>query len=167
MFLQLPSKGVEINDVALSLYGLVRHLLPHIDVVGAQRLLTLCNSLFRALHLRHDDHGRLCAADRSHSLRLATLWPQVVEVLGLYARHEEMSLFAPDVAHEVLGDGNLRLRLLAQRYADGVADTIGKECADSHGTFDASVLALTRLGYTEMEWVVHVLAIHLRYQQAY
>ena len=72
-----------------------------------------------------------------------------------------------DIVDEVARNGYLRFRLLAQTHADGVADAVGKQCADAHRTLDASVLAFACLGDAEVERVVHVGVVHLGDEQAH
>ena len=46
--------------------------------------------------------------------------------------------------------GNLVFWFLAERYADGVADTLGEQGANTYGTLDASVFAFASFGHAEM-----------------
>ena len=50
--------------------------------------------------------------------------------------------------HQLSCHGNLGLRLLGKGDADGVADTLGEQCADAQCTLDAPVLTLASLGDT-------------------
>ena len=65
------------------------------------------------------------------------------------------------------GDGYLSLWFLGERHADGIANAVGEQRPYAHGTLDTSVLAFARLGHSEMEWIVHILLVHLTDQQAH
>ena len=62
---------------------------------------------------------------------------------------------------------NLSLGFLGERHSDGVANAVGKQCTNTHGTLDTSVLTLTGFGHSQMERIVHVLLVHLAHQQAH
>ena len=72
-----------------------------------------------------------------------------------------------EVVDQLSGHGYLSLGFLGERHADGVADAVGKKGSDAHGTLDAAVLALTRLGHSEVERVVHVFAVELCHEQSH
>ena len=69
--------------------------------------------------------------------------------------------------NELTGHGNLALRFLGERHADGVADALGEQGANADGTLDAAVLALACLCDTEVKRIVHILLIHRLDKQTY
>ena len=60
---------------------------------------------------------------------------------------------------------NLAFGLLAQTYADGVANAVNKQGADTHGTLQTTVLALSGLRYTQVQGIIHSLLLHLLAEQ--
>ena len=72
-----------------------------------------------------------------------------------------------DVVNQFARHGDFKFRLLAQRHAHGVADAFGEQCADAHSRLYAAVLAVASLGHTEMQRIVHVLAVHFRHEAAH
>ena len=72
-----------------------------------------------------------------------------------------------DALHQFSGYRYLTLRLLAEAYADGVADALGQQCANAYSTLDAAVLTFAGLGDTQVQRIVHILAVHLLDQQPY
>ena len=69
--------------------------------------------------------------------------------------------------YQFTGNGNFAFRLLAERYADGIANALSEQSANTHSTLDAAVLAFTGFGNAEMQGVVHVLSIHRLHQQTH
>ena len=69
--------------------------------------------------------------------------------------------------HKLTSHGDFLLGSLGKAHTDGVADALGKQGADAHGTLDASVLALACLGNTKVQGEGHALPVHLLYQQAH
>ena len=72
-----------------------------------------------------------------------------------------------DVRGQFIGHRDFCFGRLRKRHTNGVADAIGQECTDTHGTFDASVLAFAGFRHTEVEREVHFLAAHRVYEQAH
>ena len=64
-------------------------------------------------------------------------------------------------------NGYLCLGFLRERHSDGVSNTVGKQCSNTHGTLDTSVLTLASLGHSEVEGIMHVLLVHFAHQQAH
>ncbi len=117
-----------------------------------------------AMYLRDDDHGRLRATDVSYRQGLAPLWVQVVEILRWSSGYEDVALLPSHIAHKMLCNGNLGLRLFAERHAYGVSEAVCQQRTDTHGTLDAPVFTLSSLCHTKMKRVVHVLSVHLGHQ---
>ena len=80
---------------------------------------------------------------------------------------KDMSRLATDIVDEVTCHGDLCLGLLGERHTHGVTDAVGKQCTDTHGTFDSSVLTLTGFRHTEMERIVHILFVHRLNEQTH
>ena len=68
---------------------------------------------------------------------------------------------------QLTGYGNLALRLFGERHADGVANTLRQQGADTYGTLDAPVFALASLCDTQMQGIVHILLVHGLDKQTY
>ena len=164
---RLAGVGVEVDDVFLSVAAVLGQISTAIDVVGGHIGVELHALCVVVLSKRSNHDGRVRAADASCSACLATLGAHPREVLRLGSGHEGVSGTLRDIVDEVACDGYLRLRLLAQTHADGVADAVGKQCADAHRTLDASVFALASLGHAEVERIVHVSLVHLGDEQAH
>mmetsp|Transcript_64549 Transcript_64549/g.172127 ORF Transcript_64549/g.172127 Transcript_64549/m.172127 type:complete len:546 (-) Transcript_64549:20-1657(-) len=60
----------------------------------------------------------------------------------------------------------LLLGVLGKRHSDGVAQAVGKQGADTDGRFHAAVLALARLGDTQVEGVIPTEAVLLSSEEA-
>ena len=58
--------------------------------------------------------------------------------------------------HQVLRHRNLVYTVLGQTHPDRVPDAVRKQRTDADGTFDPSVLAITRFGHTEMDRIVPI-----------
>ena len=78
-----------------------------------------------------------------------------------------MSLVFYDIVNQVAGNWYLCLWFLAERYAYGVTNAIGKQRTYSHSTLYPAVFALTGFRNTEMEGIVHALRVHLTDKQTY
>ena len=68
--------------------------------------------------------------------------------------------------HQCLRHGDLRLGLLGERHADGVAQAVLQQGTDAGGALDASVLAVAGLGDAEVQRVIPAQLHHAVYQQA-
>ena len=83
--------------------------------------------------------------------------------LGLFTQGSALC----DGIDEFAGHRDLALRLLAQRYAHGVADTFRQQGTDTDSTLDAPVLALTGFSDAEVQRIVHILLVHRLDEQPY
>ena len=90
-----------------------------------------------------------------------------VEARSLGSGDEAVAGAGGEVVDQLSGHRYLSLGLLGERHADGVADAVGKEGSDAHGTLDAAVLALSGFGDAEVEGECHALAFHGFDEQAY
>ena len=154
-------QGVEVGDVHLLGVYLPGHGAADVDVVGA------LVGVGRLGHHAGDDHGHMGCADIGSSHGGAARRVEPVEARGLGSGDEAVAGAGGEVVDQLSGHGYLSLGLLGERHADGVADAVGKEGSDAHGTLDAAVLALTRLGHSEVERVVHVFAVELCHEQSH
>ena len=77
-----------------------------------------------------------------------------------------MVLAARHIVYQLAGHRYLGLGSLAQRYADGVAQSVGQQGTDAQGRLDASVLAIACLGHAQVQGEVHAFLFHDSHQQA-
>ena len=163
--------GVEVNDIPLPRPALLRQLLPHIHIVGAHVGIVVTPGQGILLpstgHDRCDDHRHLSAADVQHRACLPAFGLHPIEVGTCPGRYRCVSTSLADIFHQMSGHGDFGFRFLAQRHTDGVADAIGQQCADAHGTLYPAVLALAGLGHAQVQRIVHALALHRGHQQAH
>ena len=71
-----------------------------------------------------------------------------------------MSLTRADVFNQFLRHRHLQLRVFAQRHANGVAHTLGKQRANAHSALYSAVLAVASLGDAQVQRKVHIFGIH-------
>ena len=77
-------------------------------------------------------HRQVVAADILHGNSGAALRRYPVELVVYPAWDKRMAGTLHDIVHEMARHRNLSLRLLAERYSYGVADTVGKQRSDTH-----------------------------------
>ena len=73
----------------------------------------------------------------------------------------------PDIVYQVTGHWYFGFGLFTERHAHGVANAVGQQGTNAHGTLDATVFALSSLGHAEMKRIVHVFLFHLAHQKAH
>ena len=69
--------------------------------------------------------------------------------------------------HQFFRNWDFALGLLGEGDADGVANALGEQGTNADGGLDATVLALTCLGDTEVQGIVHVFTVHGLDKQAH
>ena len=164
----------EIHDILLVGRTILWQILTHIYIVGNEVGISRCSSgiIIRCSsrivgQLRDDDHGHVCSADILYGISGSTLRTEPVELRRCLGRNHHVSGTSGDIVNEMACHWYLSLGFLGERHSYGVANAVGKQCTNTHGTLDTSVLTLTGFGHSQMERIVHVLLVHLAHQQAH
>ena len=157
--------GIEVNDVFHSLDAVFGQFRSAVYVVGRG----VCAEAVGCLFARsvHNHHRHAVASHVSNGCRGAALGVKPVERRCLSAGYEHVSGAARHVIYQMSCHGNLGLGLFAERYAYGVAYSVGKQRAYSDGAFYASVLTFAGLCHSEMQRIVHVFSVHAADEQAH
>ena len=163
VLLALPRHSVDnvagIGDAAVGR----RELRATVDVVGTQGAHGIA-----AIEPGRDDNGHMGAPDIGYGTRGTAHGTQIVEGGTRLSGNERMTRAgAGHVGGQFVGNGDFALGLLAQRYAQGVADAVAKQGTDAQRALDAAVLALAGLGHAEVQGEVHALALHHVAKQAH
>ena len=155
----------EIHNVFLVGRTLGGKVLANVDIVGGEVGIEL--HLRRCRKLCDDDGRHVGAADILHRVSGTTLGAEPVELGRSLGGNHHVAVALCDIVNQMTCHGNLCLGLLGERHAYGVAYAVGEQCPYAHGALDASVLALAGLGHSQVQWIVHVLLVHLAHQQAH
>ena len=92
---------------------------------------------------------------------------QIVKLRCRRARDKIVAGTADNVRSKLIGHRDLALGLFTERYAQGVADTVGQESTDAGSALYASIFALTGFGDAEVQGIVHPLGLHGVAKQAH
>ena len=170
---------VEVDEVTLCALHLFGHVSATIDEVGLL-VGTVSEGIGAYVTVmscrRCNDHRHVGAADRQDvALGIGHLdgacgaarWTKPVKLRVLCSGYEHVARVLADILYEMFSHRNFCLRLLAQAHAYGVANAVGEQCSNAHGTLYASVLALTGFGHAEVEGIVHVGLVHLADEQTH
>ena len=80
--------------------------------------------------------------------------------IALWVQNCKLARACCKVVNDHICYGNLILRCLGERYADCIANAVGKQCANAHSTLYATLNAISSLCYAKVNRVVHTLCLH-------
>ena len=163
--LALPQ--VSVHQIASASHALVLagQAAPHINVVG--RGLAVGSRVRLVVEACGYDHRHIVATNVANRSGAAARRIFVVELRGLLSRNFGVSGASHHIFGQFVSHRHLHLGSLAQAYAQRVANAVGQQCANAHGTLYASVLALAGLCHAKVQRKVHVLHAHHAAQQAH
>ena len=118
-----------------------------------------------SIHAVGNDYRHVFASYIADSLCLTTRGRQIIKLRCLQSWDIRMFLPQQDVIHQFTGNRDFGFGSLAQRYTNGISQTVGQQCADTQGGFDTSVFTVSGFRHSEMQRESHAFLFHDSDQQ--